>query len=147
MSLKEKLMVDLKNAMKEKNTVRKNTITMIRAAIKQKEVDERKELKDSDIIDIISKQLKERKSSIIEFEKGNRQDLVDLTNKEIKILLEYLPQQLSESEIDELVKEAINETEATSIKDMGKIMKILMPKVKGKADGNLVNQSVRKFLN
>ena len=96
MSLKERLMADLKEAMKSKDKLRKDVITMVRAAIKQKEVDERVELSDSDVEDIIGKQLKEKKSSIEEFKKGNREDLVEHTNQEIEILLDYLPEQLSD---------------------------------------------------
>ncbi|HEY8362647.1 MAG TPA: GatB/YqeY domain-containing protein [Tissierellaceae bacterium] len=147
MSLKDRLMEDLKNSMKSKDKVRKDTITMIRAAIKQKEVDERRELSDDDILDIIAKQLKEKKMAIEEFRKGQREDLVELTEQEMNILLEYLPEQLSEEELEKIVREAINEVNATSIKDMGKVMKVVMPKVKGRADGNMVNQIVKKILN
>lgn len=143
MSLKNKLMEDMKTSMKNKDTLRKNTITMIRASIKQKEVDERIELDDKDIIDIISKQLKEKKNVIEEFEKGGRQDLVEQTEKEIEILLEYLPEQLTEEEIEEIVKEVIEEVDAKSVKDMGIIMKNVMPKIKGRADGGVVNKIVR----
>lgn len=146
MSLKDKLMEDFKNSMRNKDTVRKNTITMVRSSIKQKEVDERVELKDKDIINIISKQVKERKNAIKEFEKGNREDLVELTKKEIDVLLEYLPEQFTEEEVEEIVKEVIKETKASSMKDMGLIMQKTMPKVKGRADGSLVNKIVRKYL-
>ncbi|MFR6449073.1 MAG: GatB/YqeY domain-containing protein, partial [Peptoniphilus grossensis] len=123
MSLKERLMADLKDAMKNKDKLRKDVITMVRAAIKQKEVDERVELDDADIENIISKQLKEKKSSIEEFKKGNRQDLVDQTNAEIEILLKYLPEQLSDEELKEIIKKVIDENEITSMKDIGKLMK------------------------
>ena len=109
MSLKERLMADLKDAMKNKDKLRKDVITMVRAAIKQKEVDERVELDDSDILDIISKQLKEKKSSIDEFKKGNREDLVKQTNDEIEILLKYLPEQLSDEELKEFEQYIIEE--------------------------------------
>lgn len=145
MSLKERLMEDLKVSMKEKNVIKKNAITMIRAAIKQIEVDKRVELGDEEISDIISKQLKEKKMAIAEFEKGDRQDLIDLTNKEIEILLEYLPKQLTQDEVFEIVKTAINEGGYTSVKEIGKIMKDVMPKVKGRADGNMVNQAVKQI--
>ena len=105
MSLKERLMADLKTAMKEKDKLRKDVITMVRASVKQKEVDERVELEDADIENIISKQLKEKKASIEEFKKGNREDLVEKTNDEIEILLEYLPEQLSDEELKEIIKE------------------------------------------
>lgn len=146
MALKEKLMEDLKSSMKSKDTIRKNTITMIRAAIKQKEVDERIELDDQGVIEIISKQLKEKKSVIEDFKKGQRQDLVEQTEKEMEILLEYLPKQLSEDDIREIVMETVKEVNASSMKDMGLVMKSVMPKVKGKADGNTVNKIVKEIL-
>ncbi len=146
MPLKETLTEDLKDSMKSKDKVKKNTVTMIRAAIKQREVDERIELNDEDIIDIISKQVKQKRDSIVEFQKGNRQDLIDLANDEIGILLNYLPPQLSEAELEQIVLESIKETNAQSKKDLGKLMTVIMPKVKGKADGKQVNQIVAKHL-
>ncbi|MBU5438265.1 GatB/YqeY domain-containing protein [Tissierella sp. MSJ-40] len=146
MSLKEKLMEDLKDSMKSKDIIKKNTITMIRAAIKQKEVDERKEVLEEEILEIIAKQLKEKRTAIEDFKKGERQDLIDLTEKEIQILLEYLPKQLSEEEVEKIVIETVKEINATSIKDIGLVMKAVMPKVKGKTDGNMVNKVVRKVL-
>lgn len=146
MPIKDKLMEDLKYSMKNKDTVRKNTVTMVRAAIKQKEIDEKIELTDEDILDIISKQVKQRKDSIEEFAKGGREDLVELTKKEIDVLMEYLPKQLTEEEIEPIVKEAIEEVKAESMKDMGKVMNAVLPKVKGRADGSVVNKIVRKHL-
>lgn len=146
MSIQDKLMDDLKTSMKTKNKLRKDVITMVRAAVKQREVDERVELNDEDIIDIISKQVKQKKDSISEFQKGDRQDLVELTEKEIDILLEYLPEQLSEEVVDEIVKETIDEVGAKSVKDMGKVMNGVLPKIKGRADGSLVNKLVRQYL-
>jgi hypothetical protein len=146
MPLKEKLMEDLKQSMRSKNKIRKDVVTMIRAAVKQREVDERIELTDDDIIGIISKQVKQKKDSISDFEKGKRQDLVDLTNKEIKILLEYLPPQLSDEELDVIVKKAIEQTGAQTKKDMGKLMSLIMPQVKGKADGKHVNEILAKYI-
>lgn len=146
MSLKEKLMEDLKTSMRNKDTVRKNTITMVRAAIKQIEVDERVEIDDERILEIISKQLKERNNAIEDFKKGNRQDLVDITKKEIEILLDYLPEQFTEEELEKIVAETIDEVDAKSMKDIGLVMKSVMPKVKGRADGNAVNKIVRSML-
>ncbi|MDF2548145.1 GatB/YqeY domain-containing protein [Anaerosolibacter sp.] len=146
MSLKEKLMDDLKIAMKEKDQLRKSVITMIRAAIKQYEVDKRVELDDESILDIMSKQVKQKRDAIEEFAKGNRQDLVDEAKAEIDILMEYLPQQLTEEEMKQIVSEVVKEVGATTAKDMGKVMSALMPKVKGRADGKLLNQVVRQFL-
>ncbi|WFA09545.1 GatB/YqeY domain-containing protein [Tissierella sp. Yu-01] len=147
MSLKDKLMEDLKSSMKNKDTIRKNTITMVRSSIKQIEVDKRLELTDEEVLDIISKQVKEKRSAIEEFKKGSRDDLVNQTENEIEILLEYLPKQLSEEEVEEIVKETINEINATSMKDIGMIMKAVMPKIKGRSDGNIVNKVVKKILN
>lgn len=146
MPLKEKLMEDLKEAMKSKNKVKKDTVTLVRAAIKQIEVDNRVELSDAEITDIIAKQIKQKKDVITDFEKGNRQDLIDLTNEEIKILLEYLPPQLSDEELTSIVKEAIEATGAQTKKDLGKLMVFIMPKVKGKADGKHVNEIVAKYI-
>lgn len=147
MTLKEKLMDDFKLSMKNKDTIRKNTITMVRAAIKQIEIDERKELTEEELIDIISKQLKEKRFEIEEFEKGSREDLVNQTRAEMEILLEYLPKQLTENEVEQIVIDTIKEINATSMKDIGLIMKAVMPKVKGRTDGNIVNQVVRKVFN
>lgn len=146
MPLKDILTEDLKESMKSKNKVKKDVVTMVRAAIKQREVDERIELGDAEIIDIMAKQVKQKRDSIEEFQKGNRLDLVDLTNEEIKLLLNYLPPQLSEDELEEIVKIAIEETQAQTKKDLGKLMAVLMPKVKGKADGKQVNKIVAKYL-
>jgi len=146
MTLKDQLMDDLKVSMRNKDTIKKNAIIMIRAAIKQKEVDERIDVSQEAILDIISKQLKEKRMAIKEFERGQRQDLVDLTEKEIEILLRYLPEQLSEGQLEEIVIETINEINATSMKDIGMIMKTIMPKIKGRADGNMVNNIIRKIL-
>ena len=147
MSIKDKLMADLKDAMKSHNKLRKDVITLIRSAIKQREVDERIELTDEDILTIISKQLKEKKSSIEDFKKGNREDLVKQTEDEMKILLEYLPKQLSQEDLKEIVKDAIDKENISSMKDIGKLMKAVIPQVKGKVDGNAVNKIARELLN
>lgn len=140
MSLKDKLMEDLKVAMREKDKVRKDTITLVRAAIKQREVDERTELDDAAIEAIIAKQVKERKGAIEEFKKGERQDLIDAAEAEIHILLDYLPEQLSEEELLAIVREVVQEEGITSKKEIGRLMKAVMPKVQGRADGKRVNQ-------
>lgn len=146
MSLKEKLMEDLKASMKNKDKVRKNTVTMIKAAVTQLEVDNRVELTDDDVIGIIAKQVKQKKDSINDFKAGNREDLVTLTEEEIAILTEYLPEQLSLEALEEIVVNAIKETNAQTKKDMGKIMGKIMPLIKGKADGKQVNEIVSKYL-
>lgn len=146
MSLKEDLMADLKAAMKAKDKTRKDTITMVRAAIKQKEVDEKKDLSDDEVLSIISKQVKEKKNSIEDFAKGGRQDLIDATNAEMDILYGYLPKQLSEDELRDLVAETISRLDIHDKKDMGKVMKDLMPKVKGRADGKTINRLAQELL-
>lgn len=146
MSLKDKLMHDLKDSMKSKDKIKKNVVTMLRSAIKQKEVDERIELDDEAIIDIISKQVKQKRDAIEDFKKGNREDLVELTEQEVDVLLNYLPEQLSEEELTEIVKETIAEVNAETMKDMGKIMGKIMPKIKGRADGSLVNKIAKDYL-
>lgn len=146
MSLKEKLQEDLKSSMKNKDTIKKSVITMIRAAIKQYEVDNRVELSDEGIVDIISKQLKQRNDSLAEFEKAGREDLIEETKSEIQVLKEYLPQQLSEEELEKIVKETIAEVGATSMKDMGKIMTAIKPRTAGRADGRKINELVKKNL-
>jgi uncharacterized protein YqeY len=145
-TLKEKLMADLKDAMKSKDKVKKSVITMIRASIKQFEVDNRAEMTEQQILEIMFKQVKQKRDAIVEFTKGNREDLVDEAKAEIEVIMNYLPKQLTEDEIRVLVKEAVEAVGATSPKDMGKLMGALMPKVKGKADGKVVNNIVREFI-
>ena len=146
MTLKQKLQEDLKTSMKNKDTLRKSVITLIRSSIKQVEVDKRIELNDDDVIDIISKQLKQRNDSLEQFLDAGREDLVEETRSEIEVLKEYLPQQLSEEELNEIVKQTISEVGATSMKDLGKIMSVIKPKTKGRADGKLINKLVKENL-
>lgn len=146
MALKDQLQADLKTAMKEKNKVKKSTVTMIRAAILQVEKDQKVELEDDQILEIIAKQLKQRRDGLAEFEKAQRDDLIQQAREEITIIEGYLPTQLTVDEIKVIVAETIKETGAVDAKDMGKIMSALMPKVKGRADGKLVNQVVRESL-
>lgn len=147
LALKEKLMEDLKLSMKDKDTVRKNTVQSVRAAIKQVEVDNRVELSDDDIIGVIAKEAKKRKDVLPEYEKSGRTDLIDELKREIEILMGYLPSQLSKEELGEIVKNAIAEVGASSMKDMGKIMANVMPKIKGRADGGMVNAIAKEILN
>ncbi len=146
MALKDQLQADLKQAMKNKDKVSKSTITMIRAAILQIEKDQKVELGDEEILGILAKQLKQRRDSLAEFEKAQRDDLIQQAHAEIAVITSYLPTQLSRDEITVIVTETIQETGAVNIKDMGKIMASLMPKIKGRADGKLVNQVVRESL-
>lgn len=146
MDLKKRLLEDFKIAMKEKDNLRKNTITMIRAAILQREKDEQIELDDDGVIGVLSSELKKREASLEAAEKGNRLDMVDDIKTEMAIIKDYLPQQLTEDEIDDIVAKTIEELGANGMKDMGKVMGVLMPKLKGRADGKLVNQITRKHL-
>ena len=147
MSLKETLMQDLKTAMKTKDKRAKDTITMVRAAIKQKEVDERVELDDEGVLKEQSKEIKERRGSIEEFEKAGRDDLVESTKAEIDVLMKYMPEQLSEEELEKLIRQVMEENNITEKKQMGLLMKNIMPKVQGRADGKAVNAIVNRILN
>ena len=145
MSLKEKFANDMKEAMKarEAGKERLSVIRLVRGAIRQIEIDQRVELDDEGVLAVISKEVKQRRDSIEEFKKGGREDLVAQNEGDIAILMEYLPAQLTEAEVKALVDEAVAAVGAKDPKDMGKVMKELMPKVKGKADGKLVNQLVK----
>jgi uncharacterized protein YqeY len=149
MSLKERLTEDMKQAMKDKEAgkLRLSVIRMVRANIKNVEIDSKQELSDDEVLDVVSKEVKMRRDSMEEFKKGNRLDLVENLELEIEVLMKYLPEQLSETEVRTLVEQAVVEAKAVSPKDMGKVMAILMPKVKGRADGKLVNTIVREMLN
>ena len=144
--LKEKLLEDLKNCMKEKKVVRKNVIQMVRAAILQVEKDKHITLEDEQIIDIIAKESKKRKDSLTDYEKSGREDLINEIKEEIAILAEYLPKQLSIEEVETIVKEVISEVGATSMKDMGKVMKSAKEKIGPASDGKTINEVVKKLL-
>ena len=145
--LKEKLLEDLKNSMKEKNELRKNVVQMVRAAILQVEKDNHLELTDEQIIEIMAKEAKKRKDSISDYEKGGRQDLVDKINEEIRVIEEYLPKQLSKDEVKQIVEEVIKEVGATSMKDMGSVMKAAKEKIGAASDGRTINEAVKELLN
>ena len=145
--LKEKLMSDLKEAMREKQILRKNVVQMIRAAILQVEKDKQIELDDNQVLEIIAKESKKRKDSLSDYEKSGRQDLIDGVNQEIEIIAEYLPKQLSKEEITNIVKGIIEETGASTIKDMGKVMKLAKEKMGASADGKTINEVAKKLLN
>ena len=144
--LKEKLLEDLKNCMKEKNVLRKNVIQMIRAAILQVEKDKQIELEDNQILEIIAKESKKRKDSLGDFEKSGREDLINQVKEEIAIIAEYLPKELSREEIEVIVKQVIEETGATSMKDMGTVMKGAKEKCGAAADGRTINEIVKGLL-
>lgn len=144
--LKEQLLNDLKSAMKEKNELKKNTVQMVRAAILQVEKDKQIELNDNQIIDIIAKETKKRKDSIVDYEKGGREDLVEQIKQEIEYLKVYLPKQLSIEEVEKIVKDIIEEIGAKDIKDMGKVMKVAKEKIGASSDGKTINEVAKKFL-
>jgi uncharacterized protein YqeY len=142
MSLKEKITEDMKIAMKEGEKTKLNLIRMLRSEIRYKEIEKGSELDDNGIIDVLSSAAKKRKESIEEFRKGGREDLAAQEEKELEIIFSYLPEQLSEEELLKLIDESIVEAEAQSSKDVGKVMRVIIPKVKGRADGKRVNQMV-----
>ena len=144
--LKEKLLEDLKISMRDKNVIRKNTVQMIRAAILQIEKDTGNEVNDEKIIDIIAKEMKKKKDAMPDFEKAGRQDLIDQTKEEMAVLEDYLPKQLSKDEIKEIVSKVIEELGATSIKDMGNVMRESKAKIGAGADGKTINEVVKELL-
>lgn len=146
MSLKEKLADDLKSAMKEKNVVRKNVVQMIRAGVLQIEKDNKVTLDDDGVLEVIAKQLKQRRDSLPDYEKSGREDLIAELKAEMDVLMEYLPQQLTREELEVIVAQAVAATGATTLKDMGKIMAAVMPQTKGRADGKVINEIARALL-
>ncbi|GAA0768164.1 GatB/YqeY domain-containing protein [Clostridium subterminale] len=146
-SIKETLQEDWKNAIKQKNRFKANVISMAKAAILMVEKSGVGEVDDNKVIEILAKEVKQRRDSMVEFDNGNRQDLVDQTKAEIEILLQYLPQQLTEEEIRKIVLESAEKLGTSSIKDMGKLMADVRPKVNGRADGKVVSQIVKEYLN
>lgn len=146
MSLSERLNEDMKQAMKSQDKFKLSVIRMVRAAIKNIEIDQRKTLDDNEVLDVLNREIKQRKDSLQEFEKAGRADLADHAKAELVILTEYMPQQLTEEEVKAIVQQTIQEVGASSKADMGKVMGALMPKVKGRADGKLINQLVQQNL-
>ena len=146
MKLQDKIMEDIKAVMKSGRKDVVSTLRMINAQIKNAAIQSRKDLSDGDILDILAKEAKKRKESIALYEKGNREDLAEIEYAELKIILSYLPEEIDDSELEALISQAIAETGAESMKDMGKVMASLMPKVKGRADGSRVQEKVRSLL-
>jgi hypothetical protein len=142
--MRDRILKDIMTAMKSQDKERLSVLRMIKGAMQLEEINKKKELDDNEMVALISKQVKTRKESIVEFEKGNRQDLIDQANAEIAILNEYMPEQLSDEEIEKIIDEAIAEVNPTGPSDMGKIMKILSPKLTGKADMSNVSKLVRE---
>ncbi len=146
MNLNERLNEDMKQAMKSQDKFKLTVIRTVRSAIKNVEIDTRKELSEPELLEILNREIKMRRDALQEFEAAGRIDLVEPLKQEIDILLVYLPEQLSEEQLEAIVRETVLEVGASSKADMGKVMAQLMPKVKGLADGKLVNQIVQKSL-
>jgi uncharacterized protein YqeY len=142
--MKDKILSDMKDAMKAKDKSRVMAIRLLRASIQRREIDERTDLDDAGVLSVIQKMIKQGKDSIEQFEKGNRLDLVDKENVTLQILEEYLPKQLSETEVDALIDDAFVATGAKTIKEMGKVMGWIKPKWQGKVDMSLVSAKIRK---
>jgi len=146
MSLKERITEDMKAAMRAKDSERLGTIRMVTAAIKQREVDERIQLDDTQVLAVLEKMIKQRKESVTQFLAGGREDLAAKENKEIELLQTYLPAQLSEAELDALVADAVAKSGATSIKEMGKAMALLKQSAQGRADMGVVSAKLKAKL-
>lgn len=145
-SLKDRITEDMKNAMRAKDSERLGTIRMITSAIKQREVDERITLDDTQVLAVIEKMIKTRKESIAQFQTGGRDDLVAKEQKEVELLQSYLPEQLSEAELDKIIADAIAQSGATSIKDMGKVMGLVKQQAQGRADMGAVSAKIKARL-
>jgi len=146
MSLHQRLDDDLKRAIKSSDKLKTSVLRMVKAAIKNRQVEKQRELSEEEIISVILTLSKQRRESIELFSKGGREDLADKEKQEISILQAYLPGQLTQEELDRLIIESIQESSAEGVKDIGKVMRLLMPKVKGTADGKMVNQRVKELL-
>ena len=146
MALKDRLLEDMKSAMKEKNIVRKNTIQMVRASVLQVEKDKKVVLDDDGIMEVIARELKKRKDTLPEYYKSGREDLIENLKKEIDVLLEYMPEQLTREELYDIVANDIKACGAVSMRDIGKVMQLVLPKVKGRADGKVINEIVKEIL-
>lgn len=147
MDLVQELDKDIIEAMKAKNSVRLSTLRGVKGAMKLQSIDHKKEINDELLIEVVSKEIKSRNESIKEFEKGNRKDLMEKTQNEIDILSKYLPEQLTEEEIKEIIDSIFTEVSPTGIKEMGKVMGKVTPLVKGKADMGLVSNLIKERLN
>jgi len=147
MGLLDRLQNEMKVAMKNKDRDRLSTIRMLISEIKKVQIDTKKDLSDEEIVKILQKYAKQRKDAIEQYKSAGREDLVEKEEKELKIVKEFLPEQLSENEIEKLVDETIQELNASSMKDMGKVMKAVMQKISGRAEGSIVSQIVKNKLN
>ena len=146
MELKNVLLDEMKSAMKDKDTIKKDTVQLVRAAILQHEKDNKVVLDNDGVVEIIAKEVKRYKDVLPDYEKSGRQDLIDEVKRKIEILMPYLPEQLSDEEMREIAKQVISDVGATSMRDMGKVMGAIMPKVKGKCDGKALNTVIKELL-
>ena len=146
MSLEERLVEEMKQAMKSNEKLKLSTIRMVRSALKNKEIELRKKLEDEDIVKVIQAMVRKGEESVEQFQTGGRMDLVEKEKSEIEIMKSFLPPTLSHEEILKIIDQSIQETQASSLKDLGKVMKSVMPKMGGKADGKLINQLVKEKL-
>lgn len=146
MGLKEKIEAEMIPAAKAKDALRLSAIRMIKTALHNKEIDLRRPLEDADVLQVLASLVKQRADSIEQFKKGNRQDLVEKESAELKIIKEFMPAEMSEQELDAVIEGTIQQLGATGVKDMGKVMKALMPKITGKADGKMVSDKVKAIL-
>lgn len=145
--MREKIFENLKTAMKCQDKKVLSVIRMVKGAIEMEELNKKTELTDDEVINIIGKQIKTRKESIVEFKKGNREDLIKQTEEEIDILNKYMPEQLTEEEIKKIINEAFDEIKPTGIKDMGKVMSYVTPKLRGRADMGYISTIIKEKLN
>jgi uncharacterized protein YqeY len=146
MTLKEQIKHDIKEAMRAKETAKRDTLRNIHAAIKQIEVDERRDLSDADVEKILMKYAKQREDAIVQFREAGRDDLVTKDEAELALVMSYLPEPMSDEELEEILKKVIAETGASSMKDMGKVMGAAKRAVGSRADGGRINQIVKKLL-
>lgn len=146
MSLTDQLMTDIKTAMKSQDKTALSVIRMLKSALMNKKIELGHVLTDQEEAQVVASQMKQQKDSLADFQKGGRDDLVAQTQAQMKVLQQYLPQQLSKAELPQIVQQSAAEIQATSAADFGKLMKTVMPKVRGRADGSLVNQIVKAFL-
>lgn len=146
MNLVDRLTADMKTAMKSQDKLALSVIRMMRSELKYAEISKGGPLSEEDVLEVLGRESKKRRDSMEEYKRGNREDIALQLEREVEIISVYLPEQLSQQEIESIIDEAITETEVSSIKEMGKLMAVVMPKVKGRADGKLVNQIVREKL-
>lgn len=146
MSLKDRISIDMKDALKTGDKIRLWTLRLLVSAVRYQEIENKKELGEEEILQVVSRELKKRREAASEYRKGNREELAEKEEQEAKILESYLPPQLSDEEIEHIIKQAIDEVKPMGPGDMGKVMSVVMPKVKGRADGKKVNEAVKAMM-